>query len=212
MLTMSGDSSGSNRFARFASDDHATTAQRPLLTLTYSLGNPAVPSVNPGPAPAAIRNAAAALAGNVGNAPGGSQWSLVSGPGDATFGDASLPATTVTFSQPGAYVLRLAATNTHGESSRTLAVNVAPNPARFHRLADANLARRLRSGNHAADQDPDRDNISNLMEWALNLSATVPGTLPTEPSQNRRGPRIHLHPPQNRSRRSHLPSRVVGHT
>ena len=50
-------------------------------------------------------------------------------PATPRFGDASLPATTVTFSAPGSYLLRLTATNAHGAASRVLSVNVAENPA-----------------------------------------------------------------------------------
>ena len=172
LLTMSGDTSSTNnnKFARFAADDHATTAQRPQLTLSYSLGNPAAPTVNPGTAPVAIRNVAAALAGTVSNAGNGAQWSLVSGPGDATFGDASLPTTTVTFSEAGSYILRLTAINAHGESSRTLAITVAPNPGIFsdwQTIHWPGVSDPLVIGETA---DPEGDSLTNLMEFALGTS------------------------------------------
>ena len=178
MLTMSGDTANNNHFARFASDDHATIAQRPQLTLTYSLGNPAAPTVNPGTAPTAIRNVAAALVGTVSNSGSGARWLLISGPGDATFGDATQPATTVSFSETGAYVLRLSAANAYGESSRTLTVNVAANPAIFTDWQTLTWPGITDPEIIAPDQDPDHDNISNLLEWALNLNATMPGTVP----------------------------------
>ena len=178
MLTMASDTSSgnNNKFARFVSDDHATTAQRPQLTVTYSLGNPAVATVNPGTAPTAIRNVATTLTGTISNAPAGSQWSLVSGPGDATFADPSLPATTVTFSEPGSYLLRLTATNVHGESSRTLAVTVAPNPgilSDWQTIHWPGLSDPAIIGKTA---DPDHDGLSNLLEWALVLDPTFPST------------------------------------
>ena len=51
-----------------------------------------------------------------------SNWKKVSGPGDATFSDASAGPTRVKFSAPGAYVLELSATD--GEKTGSLKVNV----------------------------------------------------------------------------------------
>ena len=169
MLTMAIDTTGSNRFARFASDDHATTNQRPQLTIHYSTGNPAVPTVATGAAPAAMSGVAANLAGVVSNAENGSQWSPVSGPGDAIFADAALPTTTVTFSAPGTNLLRLTATNANGESSRTLEVNVAPNPAVFTDWQGIHWPGVTDESIIGSDQDPDSDGLPNQLEWALHL-------------------------------------------
>jgi RHS repeat-associated protein len=53
-------------------------------------------------------------------------WSEVSGPGAVTFADASSPATTATFTQPGTYVLRLGANDTLLTSSDDVTVTVIP--------------------------------------------------------------------------------------
>ncbi|MEY3895206.1 MAG: glucuronoxylanase XynC, partial [Verrucomicrobiota bacterium] len=121
MLKMVNDTTGSNVFARFGSDNHATLAQRPRLTIGYSLDQ--TPSLATGTAPAAQTGVAAALTGSTTNATN-SLWSLVSGPGTATFGNPLQSATTVTFSHPGTYLLRLSAANTFGETSSTLVVGV----------------------------------------------------------------------------------------
>jgi hypothetical protein len=193
MLTMAGDSSGSNRFARFASDDHPTVAQRPRLTVNYSLGNPTLPTVNPGSAPIATRDLPAALTGIVGNAGSGSQWSLVSGPGDASFGDAAQPATTVTFSASGSYLLRLSAANAHGASSRVLQVQVAPNPGIF---SDWQAIHWPGVGDPAIvgdAADPDLDGLGNLLEFALGLSPLSPDPAATSVEAPAGGPLVFLY-------------------
>jgi len=55
-----------------------------------------------------------------------SVWTQVSGPALATFADPHAPATTVTFGQPGAYVLRLAASDSALVASDEVAVTVNP--------------------------------------------------------------------------------------
>lgn len=123
LLKASTDASGTANFLRFASSENPTSARRPRLTLGYSPVNP-LPTLATGPPPAAEPGQPAALAGSVTGATG-STWSLVSGPGTATFGDPALPATTVTFSQTGLYQLRLSAESPIGEVSATLAIEVS---------------------------------------------------------------------------------------
>jgi fibro-slime domain-containing protein/RHS repeat-associated protein len=53
------------------------------------------------------------------------RWSKVSGPGTVTFGDASQVSTPVTFSAPGAYVLRLTASDSELSSSDELLVSLS---------------------------------------------------------------------------------------
>lgn len=51
-------------------------------------------------------------------------WSMVSGPGTVTFGNANSVDTTATFSQPGDYVLRLTASDSQASNSDTINVKV----------------------------------------------------------------------------------------
>jgi hypothetical protein len=94
----------------------------------------AAPTVSAGPDSTTTLPASAILHGTVTddglpNPPGftTSSWSLVSGPGTVTFGDASAADTTATFSAAGTYSLRLTAT----DSALTAAddVTVVVNPA-----------------------------------------------------------------------------------
>ena len=106
-----------------------------MLTLQLS-GSP-LPAANPGPAPAATEGVPAPLAGSVSSGATGT-WSLVSGPGSAVFANASQAATTVTFSQPGTYVLRFTAANASGETAANLTVSVNANPLAPGTTAEVN--------------------------------------------------------------------------
>jgi RHS repeat-associated protein len=55
-------------------------------------------------------------------------WSKVSGPGLVTFVNPNSPTTTATFSEPGAYVLRLTATDSALNRTDDVAVTAAPSP------------------------------------------------------------------------------------
>ena len=121
MLKMANDTTSASVFARFGSDNHATINQRPLLTIGYSVNR--APAVTVGAAPVAQTGVAADLAGSATTATH-TLWSLVSGPGTATFADAAQALTTVNFSLPGTYLLRLSGANSSGETSSTLAIEV----------------------------------------------------------------------------------------
>ena len=170
MLLSPSTESGTAGYTRLASDDHATVTLRPRLVLTWTV-NPA-PVINPGPAPAAITGEPASLTASATNA-SSFGWSLVSGPGSATFGNPAQPATTVTFDQPGAYLLKLTAANANGEISRTLAVTVAPNPAIFADWQALTWPGVSAPDIIGPDMDPDQDGLSNFLEWALYLNATA---------------------------------------
>jgi hypothetical protein len=78
----------------------------------------------------------ASLSGTVSNVTG-SLWRQVSGPGVATFGDATQPATTVNFSASGYYVLALTASNQFAQVSDSMTVFAAgnyPPSARYQAL------------------------------------------------------------------------------
>jgi PKD repeat protein len=136
--------------------------------------NPA-PVIATGPAPSATPGAPAALTGSASGATA-TTWSLVSGPGTATFADSNNPATTVTFSQPGIYTLRLLSSNASGTVSRTLAVTATAsnNPAVFADWQQLTWPGQSNPAIIGPDADPDGDGLTNLTEWALHLDATSP--------------------------------------
>jgi beta-glucanase (GH16 family) len=125
LLSPATEAGANNVFTRLCSDDHATLTNRPLLTLSFD-GHFA-PGVACGPSPQATNGIAAPISGSVSNA-SGSAWSLASGPGSTAFGDPTQLATTVTFSTPGAYVVRLTASNAFAQTVDEMTVTVAPNP------------------------------------------------------------------------------------
>jgi RHS repeat-associated protein len=55
-----------------------------------------------------------------------STWTIVSGPGEASFADGSLLTTNVTFSSPGTYVLRLTATDSDLTASSDVTITALP--------------------------------------------------------------------------------------
>jgi PKD repeat protein len=91
------------------------------------------PAVNAGPDQSVTFPAAATLSGTatddgLPNPPGQltTTWSVVSGPGTVTFGNANLLSTTATFSATGTYDLRLTASDGALSASDDLIVTVAP--------------------------------------------------------------------------------------
>ena len=175
LLLNSPSTTSSNQFVRFASDDFGVLEQRPRLTIHLS-GSP-LPTADPGPSPMATNGVASALTGTVSGGTA-SSWSLVSGPGTVTFGNASQAATTATFSQSGSYVLRLGAVNSAGESSADLAVTVAPNPALLDDWQEMKWPGVSDPAILGPNADPDGDGIANLVEFALFLSPNTPDLLP----------------------------------
>lgn len=152
----------------------------PASEIAMIVGGDFAPTVSCGTAPTLTNGIAANLAGSASTDIAGTlttAWSKTSGPGTATFGSAASPATTVTFDQPGAYVLRHTATNSAGQDFAEIAVTVAANPRFFSDwqlltwpgVTDANII--------GSAADPDRDGLNNLAEWALGLSGNVPGSV-----------------------------------
>jgi hypothetical protein len=92
-----------------------------------------------------------------------STWSLVSGLGTATFAASNNPATSVTFNQPGSYLLRITASNSSGETSRTLPVEVI---TRQQNWRFTHFANTQGTGTAADTFDANGDGETNLMEFA----------------------------------------------
>ena len=118
LISPTTESETNNYLSRFSSDDSATEAQRPLLTLNF-IGNRA-PAISAAAISTSTNSEPVSLAGIVSNATG-SVWTKVGGPGVAIFGDANEPTTTVMFGSAGDHVLRLTAWNEFGEVSRDFA-------------------------------------------------------------------------------------------
>lgn len=103
-------------------------------------------------------------------------WTKTSGPGTVGFLDSSKPVTTATFSSPGAYVLKLTATDGALSSSDEVQITVGGNEGyadwakRF--FTSAELSNPAISGEKA---DPDLDGHSNEAEFKA-------GTNPKDPS------------------------------
>jgi autotransporter-associated beta strand protein len=159
-----GDNVSSTNFARLASDDHATTEWRPQLTIGYH--DHLAPIINPGTAPAAVVGTAANVSGTVthGTASG---WSYVSGPGPVFFLTSGSTSATILFTRPGAHLLRLSATNAHGESSRELLVNVTGTAmSELQIWRQTHFGTTANTGTAADIFDANKDGEVNLMEFA----------------------------------------------
>ncbi len=163
-LSVSNDNTGGTLFGRIASNDHPTLEWRPQLTIHYS--NNAAPTISPGTAPAATTGQFAAINGSTTGA-GSSQWTLLSGPGIAFFGNPSLPATTVMFTGPGTYVLGLSASNTHGETRRTLTVTSTGTALTEMQIwRQQHFGTTANTGTAGDTYDADNDGETNLLEFA----------------------------------------------
>jgi autotransporter-associated beta strand protein len=175
LLKAAVDTSGSNGFVRIASDDHADTNTRPRLVL--GLAHSFAPTVASGPGTAAFALHAAPLTGSAIGADA-VRWSVASGPGTASFASSSSPATTVEFSAPGNYQLRLSATNAHGETSRLLAVAVLTSREGWRQGWFGTTAN---AGDAHDNADPDRDGVANFLEFALGGNPIGGGPVPITP-------------------------------
>jgi hypothetical protein len=110
-------------------DDDITCAPGSVIdTVTISADGNSPPTVSAGPDQTIVLPAAASLEAMVTDdgLPALSTlttaWSVVSGPGGATFGDANAVDTTASFLVPGTYVLRLTATDSELSSSDEVTV------------------------------------------------------------------------------------------
>ena len=122
ILSADNESLTTTGFVRIASDDAPLETDRPVLRLSIT-GN-ALPSVDPGSAPAAQTGLAATLSGSATSADS-TLWQQVSGPATVAFTNSAQASTTAVFPEPGIYQLKLSATNTLGTVERGLTVEAA---------------------------------------------------------------------------------------
>jgi autotransporter-associated beta strand protein len=163
-LSVSNDNTGGTLFGRLASNDHSTLEWRPQLTIHFM--DIAAPTISTGSAPAATTGQFAAINGSTTGA-SSPQWTLLSGPGVAFFGNPALASTTVMFTEPGTYVIGLSAANTYGETRRTLTITATGTA-----LTDMQVWRQQHFGTTANEgaaadsSDADHDGEINLIEFA----------------------------------------------
>lgn len=125
--TVSASQSGTYVLTLAASDGAATNTSEVTLTLNLP------PAVDAGLAQTVNLGSPVTLAGAVSDDQWPrnmltSLWTQVSGPGAATFADATLTNTSVTFDQPGRYTLRLTANDSLASSSADVLVTVHAAP------------------------------------------------------------------------------------
>ena len=128
--TASFSATGSYVLKLQASDSVLSSSDTATVTVNPTSQNQP-PTVNAGQDQTVILPNSATLSGTAGddglpNPPGAltTTWSQFSGPGTVTFGDASSPSTTASFSASGTYVLRLTADDSALQSSDDLTVTV----------------------------------------------------------------------------------------
>jgi uncharacterized protein YjiK len=117
---------------RVAESYNGLSTSAPILHVEWNTSGNQAPVVNAGPDQAVTLAAGAALDGTASddgqpNPPGSltTTWSMTSGPGTVTFGDASTVDTTAAFSAPGTYVLRLTASDGDLSAADELTVTVS---------------------------------------------------------------------------------------
>jgi PKD repeat protein len=117
-----------------ASDTQLTTFAETTITVNSPAPTNQPPAVSAGADQTVTLPAPAALSGSVSDdgLPAGaavtSTWTKTSGPGAVAFANAASPATTATFDEPGAYVLRLTASDTELTAFAETAVTVNSPP------------------------------------------------------------------------------------
>jgi RHS repeat-associated protein len=102
-------------------------------------------------------------------------WTKVSGPGAVNFGDASLPATTATFSASGLYTLQLTANDGAAESSAQVTVRVNTTPTAQAQAVSVNEDSSVTIALQATDADND------TLTYAI-VTPPAHGTLNPQPS------------------------------
>jgi RHS repeat-associated protein len=170
---------------RLSANDTEFIASDTLVVEVFPENQP--PTVNAGADQTIRLPAAAALQGTAADDgwPHGSSltttWSQVGGPGTVTFADASAPVTSASFSEPGAYTLRLTASDTRfnvGDevSIIVLPANLAPSADAGPDQAVALGANLLRNGGN--ESEPVENEIPNWTEAVGNSWTQAGAALP----------------------------------
>ena len=131
------------------------------------------PTVSAGSDASVPVSQAASLDGNVSddglpNPPGTvtTTWSLVSGPGNVSFADASSSDTTATFTAAGSYVLRLTANDSELQASDDVVITVTAEGAA------GTVKRRISAGSDDAEQRGDLSMYLNSSDLELVTDGT----------------------------------------
>ncbi len=145
------------------------------------------PNVVPGSASLATNRVPVVLNGSATGVGGAgsltSWWSQVSGPGAASFANSNQPATSVTFTKPGPYTLRLSASDAIGEVFGDLALSASPNPSYYEDWCLAEFHGETNTAIIADNADPDGDGARNLLEFALGMTPTAADAQPSGPGK-----------------------------
>ncbi len=143
-ISITPDDRWGNAFADFANTGITITNFEVIQTTGTNEGprSPGAPVAMAGPRQTALIGVPLPLLGVViySNAPPAIQWSLYSGPGTVTFGNASHTNTTATFSAPGSYTLELsAADGVHAVAYDAVVITVTNTVLVSARRAGANV-------------------------------------------------------------------------
>jgi len=167
-----------------SSDGIAAAADR-VTIYVYDQGANTPPVVLAGEDQSILLNQSATLAGivfddsipNPAAAPLTTTWVLISGPGNATFGNAASPSTTATFNVAGTYVLELRANDGAAWGTDQILVNVVAPPSNQAPVVDAGVDRTvLQSGTLNLDATVSDDGVAGPLTTAWSV-VSGPGTV-----------------------------------
>ncbi|HYF35541.1 MAG TPA: hypothetical protein VD994_09655, partial [Prosthecobacter sp.] len=103
-------------------------------------------------------------------------WNQLSGPAPVVFGNPSLPPTSAQFGADGPYRLRLSASDGSAETFADLTFDAYTR--RYGVWQAAHFSGGSSNPDSGADADPDRDSLSNLLEYALATGPNAAGASP----------------------------------
>jgi regulation of enolase protein 1 (concanavalin A-like superfamily) len=107
-----------------------------------------------------------------------SLWTKVSGPGAVTFGSATTPDTTAVLAQPGAYVLRLTASDSSAQTFKDLSFTGYAKAYEVWQSQNWTATGGYSDPNAAQSLDPDFDGQANLLEYAFGTAPLTTGASP----------------------------------